>query len=393
MLFPRVDEAEYQKQLQAVRERLPVPVLWLLGKSQAGKTSIVHALTGHPRAEIGNGFQPCTRSSYLFSFPSPEAPIVHFLDTRGLGEVEYNPEEDLRIFLRQAQLVIVVVRVMDHALQPVIEALQQIKKEKPQWPILIVQSHLHEGYPNPQMEHLEPYPYADPATSPQIPANLLRSLRSQQEVLAPWASAFVAVDLTLPEDGYADPDYGSEALWENIEALIPYGLQDLIRNQRPLNQAFQDLHSRTAHPHIIAHALLAGGIELLPIPFVSLPFVSGIQARLFQALASIYGQNVSWRSFLDFLGALGLGVLAQIGGRELVKFVPIYGTAVSSLYTAAATYALGKTMCVFLSRHHQRGLPEAEDLKALYAQQFEEGRQLLRQFLVEKRQGSPRSNG
>ena len=91
ILFPTVDDESYRKSLKDIRERLPVPVIWLLGKTQSGKTSIIQALTGHPRAEIGNGFQPCTRTSSLFSFPGEQTPIVHFLDTRGLGEICYDP--------------------------------------------------------------------------------------------------------------------------------------------------------------------------------------------------------------------------------------------------------------------------------------------------------------
>ena len=33
-------------------------VVWLLGKTGAGKTAIIAALTGDPRAEVGLGFEP-----------------------------------------------------------------------------------------------------------------------------------------------------------------------------------------------------------------------------------------------------------------------------------------------------------------------------------------------
>jgi len=40
---------------------MPAPVIWLFGKVQSGKTSIIRALTGAERAQIGGGFKPCTR--------------------------------------------------------------------------------------------------------------------------------------------------------------------------------------------------------------------------------------------------------------------------------------------------------------------------------------------
>src|SRR5215203_3176939 len=61
----------------AARERAQsnALVVWLLGKTGAGKTAIVAALTGDPRAEIGEGFEPCTRTAAFYEVP-PEAPLL-----------------------------------------------------------------------------------------------------------------------------------------------------------------------------------------------------------------------------------------------------------------------------------------------------------------------------
>ncbi|MEE4137401.1 MAG: hypothetical protein V2I32_15080, partial [Desulforhopalus sp.] len=52
--------------ISAVKQRLPIPVFWLLGKAQSGKTSLIKALTGDGAVEIGNGFQACTKRSRLY---------------------------------------------------------------------------------------------------------------------------------------------------------------------------------------------------------------------------------------------------------------------------------------------------------------------------------------
>src|SRR6266566_4850290 len=65
-------------------------VVWLLGKTGAGKTAIIAALTGDARAEIGLGFEPCTRTAAFYDVPR-EAPLLRFLDTRGVGEAGYDP--------------------------------------------------------------------------------------------------------------------------------------------------------------------------------------------------------------------------------------------------------------------------------------------------------------
>ena len=55
--------------------------IWLFGKTQSGKTSIIKFLTGASDAEIGSGFRPCTRFSREYDFPNAEAPLLSFLDT------------------------------------------------------------------------------------------------------------------------------------------------------------------------------------------------------------------------------------------------------------------------------------------------------------------------
>src|SRR2546428_130547 len=91
----RSRDPEFERQLETLRKRTPVPVFWMFGKTQSGKTSIIKCLTGADEAEIGQGFRPCTRFSREYQFPTTETPLVTFLDTRGLDEPGYEPAEDL----------------------------------------------------------------------------------------------------------------------------------------------------------------------------------------------------------------------------------------------------------------------------------------------------------
>ena len=89
-------DAQLQASLERLRQRTPVPVFWLFGKTQSGKTYVVRFLTGADDAEIGQGFKPCTRYSRQYQFPTADAPLLTFLDTRGLDEPGYDPQEDCR---------------------------------------------------------------------------------------------------------------------------------------------------------------------------------------------------------------------------------------------------------------------------------------------------------
>src|ERR1700761_4470643 len=108
-------EASIQQGLEKLRDKAPIPVLWLFSKTQSGKTSLVRFLTGAADAEIGEGFRPCTRHSRQYDFPTPETPLLRFLDTRGLDEPGYDPREDLESFTANAQVVIVTIKLLDHA--------------------------------------------------------------------------------------------------------------------------------------------------------------------------------------------------------------------------------------------------------------------------------------
>jgi 50S ribosome-binding GTPase len=101
-------------------------VVWLLGKTGAGKTAIVSALTGDRRAEVGQGFAPCTRTSQFYDVP-PEAPLLRFLDTRGLGEVGYDPASDTSWCEEQSHLMLVVMQVADPMQHVVLQPLQQAR--------------------------------------------------------------------------------------------------------------------------------------------------------------------------------------------------------------------------------------------------------------------------
>lgn len=129
----------------AAQARALAPVVWLIGKVQAGKSSIVRTLTGSTEAEIGTGFEACTKTSRVFDFPQ-EAPIIRFLDTRGVGEVGYVPDEDIAFCEERAHLVIAVLKAGDMAQGPVLDVLAAVRRRHRDWPIVVAQTSLHELY-------------------------------------------------------------------------------------------------------------------------------------------------------------------------------------------------------------------------------------------------------
>jgi uncharacterized protein (DUF697 family)/predicted GTPase len=376
---PKVSEEELQQRLQHLRQELPKPVFWLLGKAQSGKTSIIRALTGSSRAEIGSGFRPCTRTAQLYPFPSENDFFLQFLDTRGLGEIDYDPSDDLRVLEGQAHCLIVVMKAMDHAQACVLAPLRAILKAHPNWPLIVVQTALHEGYPSRTSAHVLPSPYAEFPYPASVPKDVARSLASQRELLVDYQARFVPVDFTLAEDGYEPEHYGLDALWAALEDAVPLGLRAMLHDQR---RPLRDIYFRTAHPHIVSYAAAAGAAAGMPVPLVDIPLVLAIQAKMFHSIASIYGQQLTPPRFAEIASTLGIGFAARMGGREVFKLIPGVGTAVAALFAAASTYALGCTLCAYFGYVQDGGAADPATLRSLYEQEYEEGRQRLKEYLA-----------
>lgn len=382
LLNPRVDSVALEAALRQARARQPLPVLWLIGKAQAGKTSIIRALTGSETAEIGNGFQPCTRTARFYDFPV-EAPVVRFLDTRGLGEVTYDPTEDIHYCESQAHLLFGVMKAADIRQDAVFEVLRAVRRRHPEWPVLIAQTGLHEAYP-PGGEHLLPYPYDREPWPPQVPTDLIRALRAQRDRLGALPGSapvhWVPIDLTLPEDGYQPFNYGLDALWTAIETISTLGLQAMLRGDAGIG----DVYDRAAHPHIVGHALAAAGVGALPL--VDLVGVPAVQAKLLHSLAAIYHQRWDGRRISEFLGLLGAGIgigyVARTVGRQLVKFVPWWGQTAGAVWGATAsgatTYALGKAAGYYFASRRRQAPVDGEALRRIYAEALANGANLLK---------------
>lgn len=383
LLDPKVDEAALETSLREARKKMPLPVLWLLGKTQAGKTSIIRALTGNETAEIGNGFQPCTRHSRFYDCPG-EMPVVRFLDTRGLGEVAYDPSDDIHYCESQAHLLLAVMKVADMQQEAVFEVLRTIRLRHPEWPLLIVQTGLHELYPT-NHKHIEPWPYGDEPLPNTIPIELRRAILAQraaaEKLPGSTSVRWVAVDLTLSEDGFEPSDYGLEALWQTIEFLLPLGLQHQLTSEKEV----RDLYERTAHQHIVGYSFTAAGLGALPV--VDLVAVSTVQAKLLHGLATLYGQRWDKRTITEFLGLVGAGIassyLARMVGRAVTKVIPILGQTVGAVWGASAsgatTYALGKASVYFFTRRKNGLNVDPDTLRRIYAEALESGASLLKE--------------
>jgi uncharacterized protein (DUF697 family) len=360
--------ARLQKRLEILRRHTPIPVIWLFGKTQSGKTSLIKYLTGAEEAEIGHGFKPCTKFSRRYQFPTAEAPLLTFLDTRGMDEPGYDPQTDLNEFNDQAHIIIVSIKVLDHAQQNMLEHLRRIRRAKLSRPVLLVPTCLHEAYP--QQQHTEPYPFGSEANANTGPPELSRSLQEQYRRFAGLFDEAVPVDLTRSEEQFTNPNYGGDELKRALLRLLPLAYRQTLVTLEESKRELSDLYAKQALPRIAGYSTLAATAGAVPVPWLDLLILPVIQSQMILHLARFYGQPLTATRFMELASTLGLGILLRQGTREVAKLIPYAGSIAGGALAGASTFALGKAFCYYYSAVHQGHVPQAEDLRRYYQEQL-----------------------
>lgn len=342
--------------LEEHRQRLPV--LWLMGKTGAGKSSIIQRLTGDSRAQIGNGFEPCTRSAMLYEHPQ-EAPVVRFLDTRGLGEAGYDPAEDLHTAQQGSHALLVITRVDDPAQQALVQALGLLDGvSRRKLAVLHVHTALHTLSDDERQRAIG-------HNSQQIKAAMRRDFDS------------VAIDFTDPDDGFENPDVGLSQLRAAIVDLVPE-LAEVLTAQSSESQ--EEALFLSVRREILGYAGASAAIDLLPA--VGLVAVPSIQGKMLHTLAGRYGLTWNKRVAREFMAALGTTFiyryLISLGTRQLTKLIPVYGQSAGAAAAAsisfASTYALGRAACLYFYQQNHDNPIDPESLRQAFADAFKEHR-------------------
>ncbi|EIC21872.1 GTPase family protein [Thiorhodovibrio frisius] len=350
------------------------PVIWLLGKTQAGKTSIVAELTGQAGDQIGNGFEPFTAHSRLYAFPE-QRPVLRFLDTRGLADTAVDaPFDELRAAERQAHVLLLIARAEDLALDELLVLARKLRRAHPDWPLIVAQSCLHQLYPITDgptgSGHALPYPFtgteADFHLEP-LPDALLRALRAQRLLFAELpgtAPVFVPLDFTRPEQGLAPVDYGASALWAALERLLPEVVADLkIAAHQPNDE-------RRRRRLILPWALAAASANAVPVPVLGGLGSASLQAAMVAQIARAAGLDNSrdaWKELISTLGGgFALGYGASWLAQQVLKLGIGWGSALTASWTFALTWAIGEVAMLLFAEQAAGRTPNREALRAHY---------------------------
>jgi len=333
--------------------RQNLPTLWLLGKTGAGKSTFIQALTGLSSVEVGNGFAPCTKTAQTYDFPQ-EKPVMRFLDTRGLGEADYDPKEDLEEVAKLGHALVVVMKADEPEQSSVLSALKAIKKKKQINHLLLIHSAVLLS--------------EEKDRERQITFN-------ENQVEAIWGQNFssLAVDFET-EDGSI---YNYDALISKLEEMLPV-ISMVVEKQEHATVEEKNFHR--VKKEVLWYAGSASASDL--IPAVGLVSVPAIQAKMLHSLANQYGVEWNKRTFSELIGTLGSSFAVQygmkLGVRQLLKLIPVYGQTIGAMAAAATsfgtTYGLGRVACLYFYSKSKGETVSEQAMQDLYRDALKKGK-------------------
>ncbi|NJR16686.1 MAG: DUF697 domain-containing protein [Calothrix sp. CSU_2_0] len=377
-----ISEAQMGELLEKARSQLPTTEALLIGKPQAGKSSIVRGLTGVSAEIIGQGFRPHTQHTQRYAYPASDLPLILFTDTVGLGDINQDTQAviqeligDLQQQSRGARVLILTVKINDFATESLRQIIQQIRLKYPDIPCLLAVTCLHEIYPYNINNH------------PHYPPNfeeVNRAFAAIQEAFKGLCDRAIMIDFTLEEDGYNPVFYGLEELRDNLAELLPEAeaaaINQLLTLDKETSAQIGNLYRDVARRYIYAFAIMAGTLAAVPLPLATMPVLTALQASMVSLLGKLYGQNLTRSQAGGIVSAIAGGFLAQAVGRELIKFIPGFGSVIAASWATTYTLSLGETACVYFGDLMGGKKPDRQQIQAVMKQSFQDAKKRFKQI-------------
>jgi len=367
-----VSDDQVAEILQTIRTQLPTTEVLLIGKPQSGKSSIVRGLTGVSDQIIGQGFRPHTQHTQRYAYPANDLPLLIFTDTVGLGDVSHDTETIIQELIGDwqkeaigARILILTVKINDFATETLRQIATKLHQQYPQIPCLLAVTCLHEVYPPTTLNH------------PDYPPNFAEinlAFTAIQQAFTELCDRSVLIDFTLEEDGYNPVFYGLRYLGDNLAQLLPeaeakaiYQLLDQSAGEK-LGTLYRDAGRR----YILPFAIMAATASAVPLPFATMPVLTALQVSMVGLLGKLYGQTLTPSQAGGVVSAIAGGFFAQAVGRELIKFLPGFGSVIAASWAAAYTWALGEGACVYFGDLLGGKKPDPQKIQTVMQTAFRE---------------------
>jgi uncharacterized protein (DUF697 family) len=338
------------------------PVLYLIGRSGHGKSSLINALAGRRVAEVGH-VAPQTPGAepYRILFPDVYAEWS-VIDSRGIfestapeGAAATDPVsavlDDVRAH-RPDVILHVVTASEARALGPEPAVMEKVRaamrKETGAEPPVVMVLTKVDVLGDPMQWPPESHPAKAGVIGEKLdwvagtlldggpePLDRNVSIVGQRLTRGPYVGV---IPLVAREGALWNVDTLSDFIGRHLpeSALLDF-CQALQRKEqlRRVSTAVTRRFSTTA-----------SGIGAAPIPVADIAVITPLQLLLVAFIAGLSCRRFSLDSAREFMAAAGINVGAAFGAREVVRgvarFVPTVGAGISGAMAGATTYGIGK---------------------------------------------------
>jgi uncharacterized protein (DUF697 family)/GTPase Era involved in 16S rRNA processing len=365
--LPNFVTQKITKELNSLKELLidsRLPKIAIIGRTQAGKSSLINCIFGSKATELGDGTKPKTKECEWKTFESSNGQLK-ILDSRGIlddttdtnfdnTKAEKNFYEavktecpDIIIYLHKAKEF---ASLNDNELKVIKNMIKKVETiNGSQVPLIGVISHIDilfaRDEPWPPSEH---YQMQEIEKQKLVFSDKIKRITDDIYLLS-----VVPVCTLTKYDSEGKINYSRSNNW-GVEDLVSFIVDTLPESAKLKMATAVRIKSslKSFSDRVIGiFSSLSGAIGAQPIPFGDMPILVSIQLALIMTIAYIGRGKISLKEAKDFLVASGANVGIGYGMRELaralLKFVPIAGNAGSGVLAAAATYAIGKAAVAY----------------------------------------------
>lgn len=370
------------------------PVLALVGRRGAGKSSLVNAFFGGQVATVGH-LRAQTAVGKYYDYQS-ERGVLTILDTRGMqegskpaGETGQAPVRDtaldsllhevgrkcpdLLLFLVKASELDAAVDADLDALEHIVREVERVHRRQPQILGLVTHCDLLEpkgvALDRPESgsaeEREEKLAWVAAAER-----ELIAKIRSRGALGARLSFTMgVASYLSFNAEGRirSDERWRIGELAERLFSLLPEEAKATFARVAQVKRLQDDIAVDLTR--VIAG--LTSIVAATPVPVADLIPITSLQVSLVAIIAWLGGRSLDGKAASEFLSAMGVNVGAAFvfreGARALVKFVfPGAGSVVSGIVAFGGTMAIGAAARAYFLQH-----APIEEAKAAYAAERE----------------------
>lgn len=332
----------------------------IVGRRGAGKSSLINAIFGEKRAEIGD-YKSQTGAGKWYQYENARG-AIDILDTRGLGETDQPTEKaltktpldevsqaiqskcpDVILFLCKAKEV--GSRLNEDIAQ--LQAIRTVIKKTHQYEVPVI------GVVT-QVDELAPLSVSEPPfDNPQKRENIKATVDILQEKLQAEIATPIKV---IPISAYME--FENEALvydkrWQ-VDVLLDYLIMGLpIEAQVILAKLSKVKKTQKKLARNVGRSVMTvtGIVGATPVPIADMPVITGLQVSMIGTIAMIGGHQMDRKTIAKFLSAMGVnvgvGMALRTAARQLVKFFPGAGSVISAGIASAGTFALCEAAIVY----------------------------------------------